>query len=114
METNKLLCPNAYLYSLKNGILSLYRGDVWKYEEMYRTSKYAKFVGRGKKVRCLFLSGQVYNGLVWLDKRDDYLAKRLMIESEERMIREYSKKVRNHQSYILSIQESSVESSDLF
>jgi len=87
---------NCYLYSLWRGQCSVQKGDV----KQNCLSGIVIFSFNPHYLWCAEEPKIVYNATVWLEARDDELAKSILIEYEERQILKLEKKLENHHKKI--------------
>ncbi len=81
----------VYLYSLWNGRLMVYEGDI--YEDVRGGGT---FVSKTKRFGCSLDREVVYNAIVWLEEHDEQLAKHILIEYEINQIARLQEKIDNH------------------
>lgn len=86
----------GYLYSDKTGNMVCREGSVCVPNEK---SYYAYFV-TGKKendaITCSVYPIEMYNGMVWLEEKNDALAKSILINYHEEQIRMLESKIASH------------------
>lgn len=104
MYNNNIIIENAYLYSMWSGRLKAYEGSVYVYHGA--ATRPASFVIKNeKRFMCSDKPGEVCNAVVWLAEKDDKLARKILIEYEEKQIAALMEKVENHQSKIFILKE---------
>ena len=86
----------VYLYSINTGKLVVNEGFVQP--SIYKDR--VRFLGKKKSILCPAESGKVFNASVWLPKRDDAKARKLLIDYEENLIFELRNRVQTHLSKI--------------
>lgn len=91
----KIINKNAYLYSLWDGQLKVYEGDVHETWTPLGTS-----VTKMNTMACSKEPKTVYNSVVWLEERNDNLARACLIIYEEAEIAILQEQMEHHQNKI--------------
>ena len=113
-ERYHLLCT-GYLYSVWNGKLKEYKGNVL-YSDKWTVNGYIPpeltmfdvVDERGKKIKslnCALKEGVVYNKVVWLVESDRSKAAKILIDWEMRQISALQMKINNHHGRIDTVRE---------
>lgn len=92
----------CYLYSIWNGTLREYCGEVSQ-STVNSTPLFNALNQYGRKIKTLLCSpneGEIYNTTVWFHKPDKISAARILIEYEESKIAELENKIDNHKIVI--------------
>lgn len=97
---NKLQ-EHVMLYVYKNEILNLYNGDIL--EAYTNTAKCLFSSYNGRFYVCHSKPYFVYNGTLWLPKREDFTALSLFLKHEENEILKLKSKIQKHENNIITM-----------
>lgn len=98
----------GYLYSIWTGRIIVAEG----YAEMIlmnRNDVQGRFIvediasNKKKRYQCAAAPRLMFNKVIWLEERDDDLAKSLFIKYEEQCIKELEEKIKNHEQNIKTL-----------
>lgn len=91
---------HGFLYSMWPGYLNVTEGEI------LHISKYTYFIRENdtKKICCHSEPEKIYNGLLWLEERDDEKAINLLIEYHEREVKKLKEKINSHLEKIIQLQ----------
>lgn len=106
--TNKFVreeINTGYVYSMWSGRLIAYKGTAYTSIHEGMANFYTE---SDKKIQCSTEPGTIYNAVIWLTERDDELAKKLLIDYEEKQISKLQEKIDNHRHKIKTIKEGAV------
>ena len=106
----------GYLYSLWNGTLKEYKGEVYHSDEIREGYKYIipeknYFVAKDnhgreiKKLVCASVEGEIVNKVLWLTESNIHKAAQLFIEYEETQISKLKLQIENHERLINTLKE---------
>lgn len=90
----------AYLYSMWNGRLVVYQGKV---VGSFKNGQ-ARFHSFKKAHQCSLHEAELFNAVVWFKERNDQKAKDILIDYEQRMIRNAELKIFRHRGTIQMIE----------
>lgn len=101
---------NAVLYSIWKGRFDRYEGEAvvtnYTYDDGRPPRVYTQFLQNGKRIfTCGAQSGIAYNKTVWLEERNDELARQVLIEYEKARIDSLQKKISGHKLIITMLEE---------
>jgi hypothetical protein len=95
---------NAVLYSIRGDHVVSMEGELtMQYEGLGPTTTFRSYKDDARKYRFSDRPGVVQSGILWLYKRDDELARKLLIEHEELQIRKLHKQIDQHKQIIEKI-----------
>lgn len=86
---------NGYLYSMWNGIFTVYEGYL--HSSIPRQHPHFKCKNLRKGLGVAHKEGEIYNAMVWLYDRNDDKARKILLDYEETLIRELQARIENHQ-----------------
>lgn len=101
MYTGKdVIQDDAFLYSMWNGRLVVYKGTV---VGSFQNGQ-ARFLSFKRAHQCSLNEGEMFNAVVWFKERDDEKAKKLLIHYEITMIVNAEMKIFRHKGTIQMIE----------
>jgi hypothetical protein len=94
MDT-KILSKKGYLYSMWSGKVKVYEGEV-HYMPWNIIGRFNTIPRSNKTFMCSVEPEVVCNAVVWIETKDEKLARELLIDYENGQIKVLQKKIDNH------------------